>query len=88
MAYKIVKSSELGTNCWLPARFCDGVRCDRVYRCTYPEKSTCKAVDAELEYEQKHAAEVIAETAARTTAYIAKLKQAKDIKVSKLKSGG
>jgi hypothetical protein len=44
-----VRISELGTNCWLPARFCGG-KCQRAMRCTYPEKKTCKAIDAEIEY--------------------------------------
>ena len=44
-----VKVSELGKNCWLPHRFLGG-RCKRVYRCKYPEKKTCKAVDAEIEH--------------------------------------
>jgi len=37
----IVKSSELGTNCWLATRFVEGgSRCKRVLHCTYPEKQT------------------------------------------------
>lgn len=46
----IVSSKELGTNCWLSARFIEGKRCCLVMRCTYPEKKTCKAVDAEIAY--------------------------------------
>jgi len=46
--HAVVSSEELGTRCWLPARFVEGVRCKRVMRCTYPEKRTCKAVTAEL----------------------------------------
>jgi len=46
----IVSSKELGTNCWLPRRFIEGTRCERVVECTYPEKKTCKAVDAEIAY--------------------------------------
>lgn len=49
MQHAIVKSSELGTNCWLPVRFCGG-RCQRVLDCKYPEKRTCKAVQTEIEY--------------------------------------
>jgi hypothetical protein len=52
MKTAIVHSKDLGQNCWLPARFCGG-RCDRVMACTYPEKSTCKAVDAEIAYLQE-----------------------------------
>ena len=44
----VVKIGELG-NCWSPHRFLGG-RCKRVYRCKYPEKKTCKAVDAEIEH--------------------------------------
>jgi hypothetical protein len=47
----IVKSSELGGNCWLAERFIEGVsRCPRVMECNYPKKKTCKAVDAEIAY--------------------------------------
>lgn len=46
----IVSAKELGTNCWLTRRFIEGTRCERVMRCTYPEKKTCKAVDAEIAY--------------------------------------
>jgi hypothetical protein len=46
----IVNSKELG-NCWLPARFL-GARCSRVMQCNYPEKRTCRAVDAEVVYLQ------------------------------------
>ncbi len=46
----IVSSKELGTNCWLAGRFIEGTRCERVMECTYPEKKTCKAVDAEIAY--------------------------------------
>lgn len=43
---KIVKSSELGTECWLPQRVCGG-RCDRVFVC----KIRCpKVVAAEIAY--------------------------------------
>ena len=46
--HAVVSSEELGTRCWLPARFIEGVRCKRVMRCNYPEKKTCKAATAEL----------------------------------------
>ena len=49
----IVSSKELGTNCWSSFRFIRGLRCPRVMRCTYPEKKTCRAVEAELEYLQQ-----------------------------------
>lgn len=44
----IVSSKELGTRCWSSARFVEGKRCPRVMQCKYPEKKTCKAVDAEI----------------------------------------
>ena len=44
----IVTIKELGTNCWLSERFIEGSRCCRVMDCNYPEKRTCKAVDAEI----------------------------------------
>jgi len=50
METKIVSSKELGTNCWSTARFSEGKRCPRVMQCNYPEKRTCKAVDAEIAY--------------------------------------
>ena len=53
MKTAIIKSSELGTNCWLACRFVEGSRCDRIMFCTYPEKATCKAVDAEIEFLRK-----------------------------------
>ena len=43
-----VSIQELGTNCWLPGRFIEGKRCCRIMQCNYPEKKTCKAVDAEI----------------------------------------
>jgi len=45
----IINSKELGTNCWSAHRFCGG-RCQRVMRCNYPEKATCKAVQSEIDY--------------------------------------
>lgn len=42
MKSAIIKSSVLGTNCWMPKRFCGG-ECKKVETCTYPEKKTCKA---------------------------------------------
>lgn len=53
----IVTSKELGFNCWLPKRFIEGSRCDRVMECTYPEKKACKAVDAEIAYIRQTGAE-------------------------------
>lgn len=46
----IVSSKERGTNCWLAGRFIEGKRCCQVLKCTYPEKKTCKAVDAEIDH--------------------------------------
>jgi hypothetical protein len=50
MEYAIINSKTLGSNCWLPARFCGNTRCQRVEACKYPEKSNCKAVQAEIDY--------------------------------------
>jgi len=50
MSYVIVSSKELGTNCWLPNRFIKGSRCAQVMSCTYPEKKSCCAVQAEVDY--------------------------------------
>ena len=48
-----VTLKELGTNCWLPIRFIEGSRCQRIMECTYLEKKTCKAVYAEIAYLRK-----------------------------------
>lgn len=50
MKTAIVSSKELGTNCWLPARFVEGARCMRLHTCKYPEKKGCKAVKTEIEH--------------------------------------
>jgi len=50
MKTAIVDSKELGTNCWSPAKLTEGKRCSRVMLCKYPDKRTCKAVDAEIAY--------------------------------------
>jgi hypothetical protein len=42
MKHKVIKSSELGTNCWRAVRFTGG-ECQRVESCQYPEKATCLA---------------------------------------------
>ena len=65
----IVTLKEMGLNCWLPKRFIEGSRCDRVMECTYPEKKACKAVDAEIAYIRK----AKEETEARSRAKINKL---------------
>ena len=46
----IVSSKELGTNCRLAKRFIPGHRCERLYRCKYPERKNCQAVHAEIAY--------------------------------------
>ncbi len=56
--WKAVSSGELGTNCWLPRRFLKGERCERVMRCTYPEKATCQAVEVEVEFLSRRIIEV------------------------------
>ena len=50
----VIKSSELGLNCWSPSRFITGHRCGMINRCSYPEKTTCEAVEAEILYEINH----------------------------------
>ncbi len=50
----VVTRQELGTNCWLAKRFMKGGCCDRVWTCSYPEKKTCKAVLAEIEYKRAY----------------------------------
>ena len=50
MKIAIVNSKDLGTNCWLARRFTGGSKCCRVMTCNYPEKHTCKAIDAEIAY--------------------------------------
>ncbi len=70
----IVSSKELGTNCWLPKRFVPGGRCDRVFRCTYPEKKTCVAVKTELDYLRVHSRQLIDEIKKNAKASIKQLK--------------
>lgn len=55
----VVKSTELGSNCWLSCRFVEGTRCDRVLFCKYPEKSECKAVWTERRYVKESTKEII-----------------------------
>lgn len=47
--YTSVPIKELGRNCW---QQCGNgrTRCKRVFKCHYPEKKTCMAVHAEIEY--------------------------------------
>lgn len=52
-------ANQIGTNCWSPKRFCGG-RCDRVFRCNYPDKKTCKAVASEVAYIEQNSATRIA----------------------------
>lgn len=65
----IVTLKELGTNCWLPARFIGGARCARVMACNYLEKRTCRAVGAEV----THLREAVAKLSVRMQAKISKL---------------
>jgi hypothetical protein len=59
MKIVIIKSTELGTNCWLSCRFLEESRCDRVLFCKYPEKSECKAVRTERRYVKESTKEII-----------------------------
>lgn len=57
----IVTLKELGINCWLPKRFVEGgSRCDRFMLCKYPERETCRAIDAELAHLQDEQAKLLA----------------------------
>ena len=42
MKHAIVSKSDLGTDCWSVARFLGG-NCQRMLRCKYDCKKTCKA---------------------------------------------
>lgn len=46
MKKAVVSSAGLGS-CWSPSRFTEG-ECDRLHRCKYPEKATCKAYKDEI----------------------------------------
>jgi hypothetical protein len=85
MEYKAIKSSELGANCWLPARFLDNTRCQRIEQCNYPEKINCKAVDAEIAYIKEHTAQVIQDAQNRLDKQLANLEKVKSDKLQKLK---
>ena len=46
MNYKVVKSSELGTNCWSAKRFCgECYRCQLYGKCKYPQRIANKEYD-------------------------------------------
>ena len=72
--FGVVSSKELGTNCWLPCRFIQGGRCAKVMTCNYPEKRTCKAVDAEIKYLN----ELVMETQRKVGEMIAQLVAVKE----------
>lgn len=59
MRTAIVKASELGTNCWAAVRFAGGGRCRLWATCKYPEKATCKAREAEIEYLERRLSECL-----------------------------
>ena len=46
----VITRRQLGHNCWLVRRFIRGSRCERVLVCQYPEKKTCRAILAEVDY--------------------------------------
>ena len=54
-----VTANELGPNCWLTKRFIQGERCERLYRCHYPERKTCQAVHTEVAYLKEHQRQLI-----------------------------
>lgn len=68
---KIVSSKELGTRCWSTARFIEGKRCSRVMGCQYPEKKTCKAVDAEIAHQHQRRRGIAEKTHSKITKLIA-----------------
>ena len=69
--YAVVNLKDVGKNCWLPERFVEGGRCSRVHLCNYPEKKTCKAVDAELAYLHQKRWQVVKRIHAKITNLIA-----------------
>lgn len=73
--FAIVKTSQLGLNCWKPARLIEGVRCERVMECKYPEKATCKAVEAEMLFLLNDTSRQIKEIAVRNLAKINQLRE-------------
>jgi hypothetical protein len=81
MIAKIKMNSLVGTNCWLPHRFCGG-RCSRVMACDYPEKKDCKAVNAEIRYLKDRANEVAKSYEVR----IEELKKSAQKKIDKLEA--
>lgn len=70
---KIVSSKELGFNC-SPHRFCGG-RCPRVMACNYPEKATCKAVQAEIDYLNSHHIKIEEQNAKKMKALLNSIKE-------------
>ena len=73
MSSMVIKSSELGVNCWSAHRFCGG-RCQRVIHCNYPEKATCKAVDSEIDYLDSYYRTEIERLSKQYTASMTRLK--------------
>lgn len=71
MKHAVVSSKELGTRCWLARRFIEGQRCPRVMRCKYPEKKTCKAVDAEIAHLHQRRRAISQQTHAKISKLIA-----------------
>jgi hypothetical protein len=72
MNYVIVSSKQLG-NRWSPRRFCGG-RCNNVKTCTYAEKKTCKAIQAEIDHLNVHYGKIISQLTEQHAETIAKLK--------------
>ena len=85
MKSKIVNSSELGTNCWCPARFCDGIRCKRIFDCKYPEKLTCKAVGSEIAYIKEYTQQVIRDIQELSNKQLTNLQQTAQRKIDELR---
>ena len=87
---KVVSSSLVGSNCWLPCRFGGGGRCLSVARCKYPEKKECKAVNVEIQYLKNMAREIAKSYAERIATLQIRIVdvQGKDLekKIEKVKS--
>jgi len=77
MAYRVVTIKQLGSNCWLVSRFIARSRCPRVFKCSYPELKTCKAVETEIAFQQARTQEITEQAnakVARLNAKTARLK--------------
>jgi hypothetical protein len=86
MENTVVKSSDLGSNCWLPCRFTGNNRCEHVFTCKYPEKNKCKAVTVEIEYWKRQEIEQVAKIHETAKSKIDSLKIRTENKVNTLEA--